>query len=146
MFIVVYNFASSRAIWLDTVPDTSCSSFICSIKRFISVNDVPDLYIRDNEKFFTGRKLKDYLSMLSTSWCYILDVFPWRGGFWEKKFKLLREAYEKVCPNQNLCMTNYSLLLVRSNQWSIQGCYVMCIMIVLRKSLRLQIYCLVDVF
>ena len=71
---------------MDIVPDTSCSSFICSIKRFISVNDVPDLYIGDNEKYFTGRELKDYLSMLSTSWRYILDVSPWRGGFWEKKF------------------------------------------------------------
>ena len=39
-------------------------------------------------------------------------------------------------------MENYSLLFVRSNQWSIQGRYVMSTTIVLRKSLCLHIYCL----
>ena len=70
VFIVVYTCASSRAIRLDIVPDASCSSFIRSLKRFISVNAVPDLYISDNAKCFTERQLKDYLSTLSTSWHY----------------------------------------------------------------------------
>ena len=68
MFIVVYTCASSRTIQLDIVPNASCSSFIRSLKRFIFVNVVPDLYISDNAKCFTGRLLKDYLSTLSTSW------------------------------------------------------------------------------
>ena len=50
--------------------------FIHSLKRFISVNGVPDLYISDIAKCFTGRKSKDYLSKLSTSWHYILEVSP----------------------------------------------------------------------
>ena len=50
VFIVVFTCASSRAIWLDIVPDDSCSSFIRSLKRFITVNGVPDLYICDNAK------------------------------------------------------------------------------------------------
>ena len=67
VLIVVYTCASSRAIRLDIVPDASCSSFIRSLKRFISVNGVPDIYISYNAKCFTGRELKDYLSTLSTS-------------------------------------------------------------------------------
>ena len=43
VFIVACTCASSRAIQLDIVPDASCSSFICSLKRFISVNGVPNL-------------------------------------------------------------------------------------------------------
>ena len=77
MFIVVYTCESNRAIRLDIAPDASFSSFICSLKRFISVNGVPDLYISDNVKCFTGRELKDYLSTLSASWRYILEVPPW---------------------------------------------------------------------
>ena len=46
--IVVYICASSRAIWLNIVPDASCSSFIRSLTRFISVNGMSDLYISDN--------------------------------------------------------------------------------------------------
>ena len=76
MFIVVYACACSRAIRLDIVPATSCSSFIRSLKRFISVNGVPDLYISDNAKCFKGRELKDYMSTLSTSCCYIIEVSP----------------------------------------------------------------------
>ena len=67
VLIVVYTCVSSRAIRLDIVPDASCSSFIRSLKRFISVNGVADLYISDNVKCFTGRELKDYLSTLSAS-------------------------------------------------------------------------------
>ena len=76
MFILVYTCASSRAIRLDIVSDASCSSFIFSLKQFISVNGVPDLYISDNAKCFTGRELKDYLSKLPASWRYILEVPP----------------------------------------------------------------------
>ena len=62
VFIVVYTCARSRAIRLDIISDASCSSFICSLKRFISVNVVSDLYISDNAKCFIGRELNDYCS------------------------------------------------------------------------------------
>ena len=62
VFIVVYTCARSRAIRLDIISDASCSSFICSLKRFISVTVVSDLYISDNAKCFTGRELNDYCS------------------------------------------------------------------------------------
>ena len=37
---------------------------------------------------------------------------------------MLREVYDKFCPNQNLRIKNYSPLFVRSNQWSRLSCYV----------------------
>ena len=46
--IVVYTCASNWIIWLNIVPDASCSSFIRSLKRFISVNGMSDLYVSDN--------------------------------------------------------------------------------------------------
>ena len=80
---------------------------------------------------------------LSGDICY----FPHGGeGFGNELFKLLREVYETFDRNQNLCMKNYSLLFVRSNQWSVQGRYVVSTMKILTKSLRIHINCLVDVF
>ena len=84
---------------MDIVPAASCSSFISNLKQFISVNGVPDLYISDNVKCFTGPELKNYLSTLSTSWRHMLEVTPWWGGFWERMVLLLRELYEKFCQN-----------------------------------------------
>ena len=81
VFIFVCTCASSRVIRLDIVPDASCSSFIRSLKRFIYFNGVPDLYISDNTKYFTGRELKDYLSTLSANWRCILEVSPCWGRF-----------------------------------------------------------------
>ena len=139
--MLVYTFASSRAIRLDIVSDASCSSFICSLKQFISVNGVPDLYISDNAKCFTGRELKDYLSKLPASWRYILEVPPWWGGFWERMVQVVKRSLRKILSNSNLLMKTYSLLFVRSNQGSIQGRYVMFTTTVLRKSLRVHIIC-----
>ena len=96
VFIVVYTCASSRAIRLDIVPDASCSSFIRSLKQFISVNGVPDLYISDNAECFTGRELKDYLSTLSANWRYILEVSQWWGGFWKRMVQVVKRSLQKV--------------------------------------------------
>ena len=101
VFILVYACASSRVILLDVVPDTSCS-FICSLKRFISVNGVPDLYISGNAKCFTGRELKDYLSTLSTSWRYILEVSPWWEGFWERMVQVVKRSLRNILSKSKL--------------------------------------------
>ena len=95
-FIVAYRCASSRAIRLDIVPDASCSSFIRSLKRLISFNSVPDLYISDNTKCFTGRELKDYLSALSASWRCILEVSPWWVRFWERMVQVVKRSLRKI--------------------------------------------------
>ena len=83
VFIVVYTCVSRTAIRLDKVPDASCSSFTGSSKLFIPVNGVVDLYISDNAKCFTGQELGDYLSTLSISLRYKLEVSPWWRGVLE---------------------------------------------------------------
>ena len=145
MFIAVCTCSSSRAIRLDIVPDASCSSFICSLKRFISINGVTDLYIKDNAKWFTGLELKDYLSKSSTSCCYILEVSPWWGGFWEWVVQVAKRSLSKF------------FVEIKTYVWRTTHCYlwdrvsgqfkaVMFMMMILKKSLCLHIYCLVNVF
>ena len=52
--IVVYTCANSRAIRLDIVADAGCY-FIRSLKRFISVNDVRDLYMSECKMLYRSR-------------------------------------------------------------------------------------------
>ena len=49
-----------------------------------------------NAKCFTGRELKDYLSTLSTSWRYILEVSPWWGGFWERMVQVVNRRLRLI--------------------------------------------------
>ena len=103
MFIAVYTCASSTAIRLDTVPDASCSSFIRSLKQCISINSVFDLYISIIAKCFTGRVLKDYLSALSSSLRYILEV-PDGGECFrnERVVEALKRCLRKILPKSKL--------------------------------------------
>ena len=107
---------------------------------------MPDLSVSDNVKCFTRRELKDYLSMLSTSWRYILEASSWWRGFWEGIVEVVTRCLRKILSKSKLTYEELLTVICETNQWSIQGCCVMFTTIVLRKPSRLHIYYLVDVF
>ena len=102
VFIVVYTCVRRTAIRLDKVPDASCSSFTGSSKLFIPVNGVVDLYISDNAKCFTGQGLGDYLSTLSISLRYKLEVSPWWRGVLEWMVQVVKGSLRKFLPKSKL--------------------------------------------
>ena len=55
--LVLYTCATTRAVHLDLVPDTSASSFMKSLKRFISRRGIPYL-ISDNATCFRNEEVK----------------------------------------------------------------------------------------
>ena len=55
--VVLYTCTTTRAVYLDLVPDTRASSFIKSLKRFISRRGIPYLIISDNATCFKTKKL-----------------------------------------------------------------------------------------
>ena len=63
---------------------------------------MPDLSISYNVKCFTGRELKDYLSMLSTSWRYILEASSWWRGFWERIVEVVKRCLRKILSKSKL--------------------------------------------
>ena len=48
MFTLLYAHASTRAVYLDVVPDASSRSFVSSMKQFASRHDIPKFFISDN--------------------------------------------------------------------------------------------------
>ena len=78
---------TTRAIHLDLVPDTSTSSFIKSLKRFISGFGFPYLMISDNATTcFKNKevKLSEKPTSLQMKWKFIIEASPWWCGFWEQ--------------------------------------------------------------
>ena len=89
---VLYTCATSRAVYIDLVPDTTCAAFIRSLKRFTSRYGISKLFISDNATCFAGAELTEFVQMMGSEWRFILEVSPWWGGFWER---LIRTA--KCC-------------------------------------------------
>ena len=94
--IVLYTCANTLAVHLDLVPDTSCSAFIGSLKRFIGRRGVPDLFISDNAKCFIGKELISFLNANDINWKYILEVSPWWGGFYERMVQTVKRSLRKI--------------------------------------------------
>ena len=83
--VALYTCATTRAVHLDLVPDTSASSFIKSLKRFISRGGIPYLMISDNVSFKSEEvKLSEELISIQIKWKFITEASPWWSGFWER--------------------------------------------------------------
>ena len=93
--VVLYTCASSRAVHLDVVPDSTCSAFVRSAKRFSSRYGVPKLYISDNATCFTGPELTEYLQLMGSKWQFIIEASPWWGGFWERLVQSTKRCLRK---------------------------------------------------
>ena len=84
--VVLYTCATTRAIHLDLVPDTSALSFIKSLKRFISRRGIPYHTISNNATCFENEevKLREERTSLQIKWKFIIEASPWWGGFWKR--------------------------------------------------------------
>ena len=112
VYVVLYTCASSRAVYLDLVPDAFSRSFIKSLKRFISRHGIPKLFISDNARNFISQELKDYISYLNLEWEYILESSPWWGGFWERLVQMVKRCMRKVLKKSKLTYEELETIVV----------------------------------
>ena len=106
--VVLFTCASSRAVHLDLVPDTTCLSFVRSLKRFIGRHGIAKLYISDNATCFISPELTSFIQQISAKWQYILEASPWWGGFWERLVQSTKRCLRKTLGKAKL---NYEELL-----------------------------------
>ena len=108
VYVALYTCATSRAVHLDLMPDTSCATFVRSLKRFIGRRGISNLYISDNAGCFTGPELRTFLQQINAKWQFILQVSPWWGGFWERLVQSTKRSLRKTLGKSKL---NYEELL-----------------------------------
>ena len=93
--VALFTCASSRAVHLDLVPDTSCVAFVRCLKRFIARFGISKLFLSDNATCFIGPELTSFVQQTDTEWKFILEASPWWGGFWERMVQSTKRCLRK---------------------------------------------------
>ena len=61
---VLFKCTATRAVYLELTPNVGVHSLILAVRRFISRNGTPKLFISDNFKSFKSKDIKSYLKVL----------------------------------------------------------------------------------
>ena len=95
--VALYPCTTTQAVHLDLVIDTSASSFIKSLKRFISRRGISYPMTPDNATCFKNKdvKLSEELTSLQIKWKFIIEASPWWGGFWERLVQSTKRILRK---------------------------------------------------
>ena len=96
--IVLYTCATTRAVHLDLVPDTTAASFIRSLKRFIGRRGVPRLMLSDNATCFRSEevRLSEELLVMGVEWRFIVPAAPWWGGMYERLIRSMKRSLNRI--------------------------------------------------
>ena len=77
--IVLFTWASTRAVHLYLVTDAGSNAFIECFKRFISHRGVPNMVISDNAKCFIGPEVNNFLRDNNCEWKICIGKIPMVG-------------------------------------------------------------------
>jgi len=101
-WIVIVTCASSRAVYLDLVPDCSGPTCINVLKRYTSVIGAPKVVISDNGKNFISSDVQNFMSSKGVIWKFNVESAPWTGGFFERIVKMVKRSLRKILRTSKL--------------------------------------------
>ena len=87
-------------------------SLILAVRRFISRNGTPKLFISDNFTSFKSKNIKNYLRKVDTNWKFILEKSPWWGGFYERLIGVMKNLLMKAIGRARLTYDDILTILV----------------------------------
>ena len=97
-------------VWLNVVPRLDTSSFIRSIKRFISRRGWPTCIISDGGSNFVSIETQEFVSRLGFEWKFNLPLSQRKRRFFERLVKstkiLLRKELGNLKPNYEQLQTD----------------------------------------
>ena len=107
VYICLFTYAVSRAIYLEVVVDLTLQCFLQAFHRFASRRSTPRLMLSDNastyqaaaeelQKLFTSAALTEDLARRGVEWHFIPTRAKWFGGFWEPLIGLTKSTLKKV--------------------------------------------------
>lgn len=90
-YVSLYTCASSRAVYLELVPNLSVPTFLQPFRRFVRRGGLPRKLISDNVKTFKSStkeiakivrssEVQRDLANKGVSWEFIVERAPWQGG------------------------------------------------------------------
>ena len=91
-WIVLFNCATTRYVYLDLVPDCSTSSCVHLLKRFFTARGVTTLIISDNGSQFISNETQSF----GTKWQFHLPNVPWWGGIFERMIRYIKRCLKKL--------------------------------------------------
>ena len=109
-WICLFTCINIRAIHLEVVQDATTDHFLMALRRFIARRGKPAMMISDNGSQFkagsetidavwTGiehsEEVQSYVSNEAIRWKFIVELAPWKGGFYERLIGLTKRTLKK---------------------------------------------------
>ena len=125
VWVCLFTCLSTRAIHLELVADMSADQFLLCLQRFIARRGKPSRIICDNASQFKlvhstvdkmwkrvtmAKDVITYVSDKNIQWSFITERAPWRGGFYERLVRLVKQALRKTLGK--ICLTVIQLQTV----------------------------------
>ena len=111
-YVLPFTCSATRAVYLELTPDVGVHSLILAMRRFISRNRTPKLFISDNSKSFKSEDIKSYLRKVNINWKFILEKSPWWGGFYERLIGVMKNLLKKAMGRARLTYDEILTILI----------------------------------
>jgi hypothetical protein len=111
VWICLFTCMTTRAIHMELVQDLSTTAFLNCLRRFISTRGTPKKIISDNAMQFqlasktlnlvwsdiiVDNDVQSYCATHGIKWCFIVELAPWMGGFYERLIGLVKRSLRKT--------------------------------------------------
>jgi hypothetical protein len=110
-WVAIYTCASTRAVILDVVNDNKATTFVNSLKRFISRRGCPSTIVSDNGKTFTSDTTQTFAANSGITWQFNLEKAPWWGGMWERLVSCVKRCIKKSVGTRRISFVELQTLL-----------------------------------
>ena len=109
----------TRAVLLELVQDMTTEEFLLAFKRFIAQRGTPVEIISDNAAYFKlasktleemwkneirSHEVRSYASSTGISWHFIVELAPWKGGFYERMVGIVKRSLRKPVERKMLTL------------------------------------------
>ncbi|XP_078371406.1 uncharacterized protein LOC144655058 [Oculina patagonica] len=137
-YICVFTCASSRMVHLELTNSLTTDEFLQAFSRMTNCRGLCDTVWSDNAKTFVAAsneikklyanhktqtqsmwdamdldRIKSELSSKGIKWKFITERSPWRGGWWERFCRAVKEPLRKVLGRALLTFTELNTLLIK---------------------------------
>ena len=110
-YILLFTCASTRAVHLELTRTMNFADFMLAYTRFCSRRGKPSQIISDNAKTF--QQASEHLKTENVNWEFITPRAPWKGGFYERIMKHIKEPLKKVIGKAILNEVELQTILVQ---------------------------------